>query len=279
MNYIYSSKGHRIGDKIVLEACFRDFRNKHPDDRLVFIDDKRPGSPANELELNAIFEHCVDEYVPAYEPHSFKVPQGDVGFNFGNLWTFLPKLRAKRSFPKISIPDGWRKWYNYFVRLEYPIVCVHILDNPPYNLTRKHNFIDFEKIIVYLAKQGINVIRIGVDNGSVVKYNNVIDITPNNLSVMASASIINKCDVYIGGDTGMSHIAAALGKRIVAVYGTNKHDKKSFSDDWDSYPNTVEEKITVFVMKDNYIEGMFVANEAVEFLNGKLGKGYTPVGW
>ncbi|KKN00184.1 hypothetical protein LCGC14_1140280, partial [marine sediment metagenome] len=270
---------HRIGDKIVLEACFRNFKNKHPDDKLVFFDDRREGSPSNELELDTMFRHCVDKYVPIDELTEFRVPQGDTGFNFGNLWTLLPKLRAKRIFPKISIPYGWRKWYNYFVRLEHPLVCVHILDNPPYNLIRKHNFTDFEEIIVYLAKQGLNVIRIGVDNGSVVKYNNVIDVTPKNLSIMASASIISECDIYIGGDTGMSHIAAALGKRIIAIYGTNEHDKKSFGDDWDSYPNTVEDKITVFIMKDNFIEGMFVAHEAVRFLDSKLGQGYTPVGW
>ena len=63
------------------------------------------------------------------------------------------------------------------------------------------------------------------------------------------------------------------------VYGTNEHDKKSFGDDWDSYPNTVEEKITVFVMKDNFINGGLVFNEAVRFLDTKLGRGYTPVNW
>lgn len=44
----------------------------------------------------------------------------------------------------------------------------------------------------------------------------------NGLSILNTASIINKADVYLGGSTGPTHIAGALGKKIVAIYPNKK---------------------------------------------------------
>ena len=282
MNCVYSSKGHRIGDKIVLEACFRDFKNDYPRSNLIFMDDKREVYSSSQLELDIMFRHCVDKYIAVHKNEEFKVSQGDTGFTFGNLWQVLPRLRANKIFPKIDIPYDWTKWYDRnprFKNLESPIICIHALSNPSYNQTRRHSPIDFRKIIVYLAKQGFSVIKIGIDNGSIIRYNNVVDVSLEGFSVMASAAIIGHCNLFIGGDTGMTHIAAALGKRIIAVYGPNTHDKKAFGDDWDSFPNTADNNITVFIMKNNFIEGTLVANEAVRFLDTGIGKGYASIDW
>lgn len=39
-------------------------------------------------------------------------------------------------------------------------------------------------------------------------------------TVHQSASIINQCDVVVSGDTGMMHIAAALKKKLVVIWGS-----------------------------------------------------------
>lgn len=49
-----------------------------------------------------------------------------------------------------------------------------------------------------------------------------IYIFANGGSILNTASIINKADVYFGGSTGPTHIAGALGKKIVAIYPNKK---------------------------------------------------------
>ena len=44
----------------------------------------------------------------------------------------------------------------------------------------------------------------------------------NGASILNTASIIDKADVYFGASTGPTHIAGALGKRIVAIYPNKK---------------------------------------------------------
>ncbi len=40
----------------------------------------------------------------------------------------------------------------------------------------------------------------------------------NENSILFTASLINKCDLYLGGSTGHTHIAGAFGKKIIAFY-------------------------------------------------------------
>lgn len=49
-----------------------------------------------------------------------------------------------------------------------------------------------------------------------------IYIFANGGSILNTASIINTADVYFGGSTGPTHIAGALGKKIVAIYPNKK---------------------------------------------------------
>ncbi len=44
----------------------------------------------------------------------------------------------------------------------------------------------------------------------------------NGASILNTASIIDKADLYFGASTGPTHIAGALGKRIVAIYPNKK---------------------------------------------------------
>lgn len=44
----------------------------------------------------------------------------------------------------------------------------------------------------------------------------------NGASILNTASIINRADVFLGASTGPTHIASALGKKIVAIYPNKK---------------------------------------------------------
>lgn len=41
----------------------------------------------------------------------------------------------------------------------------------------------------------------------------------NKTTIMESAALLNECDIVIGGDTGMLHIADALGKKTLTIFG------------------------------------------------------------
>ena len=62
----------------------------------------------------------------------------------------------------------------------------------------------------------------------------------NSLSILNTASIIEKADAYLGASTGPTHIAGALGKKIVAIYPNKKtqHPKR-----WGVLENTNVEYI------------------------------------
>lgn len=49
-----------------------------------------------------------------------------------------------------------------------------------------------------------------------------IHIFANGSSILNIASVINKADVYLGASTGPTHIAGALGRKIVAIYPNKK---------------------------------------------------------
>ena len=48
--------------------------------------------------------------------------------------------------------------------------------------------------------------------------NERIKVFVSDKSILYTAALINKCDLYIGGSTGPTHIAGALGKEIIAFY-------------------------------------------------------------
>ncbi|MFQ6040823.1 MAG: glycosyltransferase family 9 protein [Candidatus Poribacteria bacterium] len=48
-------------------------------------------------------------------------------------------------------------------------------------------------------------------------------IVVNETSLRSVASLINRCHLYLGNDTGTTHIAAAVGTPVVAIFGSTNH--------------------------------------------------------
>jgi ADP-heptose:LPS heptosyltransferase len=45
----------------------------------------------------------------------------------------------------------------------------------------------------------------------------------DNVTVSQMAAIIDRCDLFVSGDTGPMHVAAALGRPVVAIFQTSDH--------------------------------------------------------
>lgn len=67
-------------------------------------------------------------------------------------------------------------------------------------------------------------VHVGIKTDTDVKHKRVIDCR-GKLSLMQSVSMVAQCDVFIGNDTGLAHIAAAQGIPTTVVFGPTQIQK------------------------------------------------------
>lgn len=179
-------------------------------------------------------------------------------FSPGNLFVFMPKvIHDTGRYPTLTVPAHYRKWLNTeFCSLVgpkvKPVICFHPLLDAGYSCSRNHNFDEWEKCIKMLSEQDVTIYRIGSKQSigrSVANGRNVFDLAEKGYTVSQSMAVISTCDIYIGGDTGMTHAAASLNKKIVGVWGDITHMQRDHSKpnniqygDWDSSPYVPEDQ-------------------------------------
>ncbi|HQM43495.1 MAG TPA: glycosyltransferase family 9 protein [Smithellaceae bacterium] len=78
------------------------------------------------------------------------------------------------------------------------------------NLLKKHYNADIILVSAPEERQLLDEVGDAID-GEVVRL--------SDLSLIQLAALIKKCDLYIGNDTGTSHLAAAVGVKIVTLFG------------------------------------------------------------
>lgn len=89
---------------------------------------------------------------------------------------------------------------------------------------RRFSIEQVENIAEVLFKNNFNVILVGgtdscsVIPGSLVNTVNVVD-TRGKLALTTTAALISQADLFIGHDSGVSHIAAAMGVRSIICFG------------------------------------------------------------
>lgn len=264
-------RNHRIGDKVVCSAALKWYKDQHPQDWLIAVDDFWfEKGKQHTIPSNVIFKGVVDECV--YN----KTPVNATRLEFGCLWLRVPWLAKQGCYPSITLNNECEKqMLDRFRWMSDPYVCVHILENAPYKRKRNHDFRQMRQLLRVLSRHRVNVVRIGQDSGCVVR--GVTDLTPYNLSVMESACVIKHSTAYIGGDTGMTHIASAVGVPwILAIYGSpdnpepwrNQAQKIGCGDiDFCALPSVPEEdRLTVFRMRNH----KFMLADVVNTCLGKL---------
>lgn len=212
----------------------------------------------------------------------------------GNLFVFVPKrIRETGKYPSLEVPARLQKWLDEdFSELvgqdvydkKRPIICFHCLTDASYSTSRNHVFEEWEKAIEKLSKQDVTIFRIGANNSmksSVRNDRNVWDFAERNYPPSETMSVISLSDIYVGGDTGMTHAASAFGKKIVGIWGDITHmlrDKSSRNNiqpgDWDSGPYVPEEDRYMLRRTggEAKISPVFKADQILEGLNHFLEK-------
>ena len=261
----YSFTGHKIGDKV--NACYQLSYYKEKGLDFILIDPSY--KDANSFPVKRFFPN-ISNFILEVPPESKQSDQIFLelsskfpSMGFGNLWISAPSLKQDTGYlPSMSIPSYVKDFQSSlkfevgksFKKSDYKHIIVnHCLVDAPYNVRRNHDYSQWNMFF--------NLVRNYIEDNNLPCL--VIDIPINYmLPVWQIIAIIDLGDIFVGGDTGFTHIAAALHKNIIAIYCDDMiegGDVKSFepekirmgaSHSWSSDP--ISNMYKKFLLDDNH---------------------------
>lgn len=129
-----------------------------------------------------------------------------------SIWTTLRRLQIH---PKLKVPDNIEITHATFN------VSMHIINavgprDKLYVARRILNMDKYEQIGKYLSDSEIKVTRLGAAYDSVREFDlRITDLTSKNLSLHDTFIQLAKSDIFMGGDSGLTHAAGALGVPVI----------------------------------------------------------------
>ena len=168
--------------------------------------------------MNRFFEH---EHYPMDKNPARNTSRIDLLFQDGL------KIKASDRRPKYYIQKEETEWAKEWLedkkRGKY-LVAFHIDSNA---IARNYPVDYFKKVQSVLAQFDVDVLLIGSSAGkqSLISYKEMKEyglINATGLNIRETASLINECDLVVCVDSGILHLAAALEKKTIALFGTIK---------------------------------------------------------
>lgn len=154
-------------------------------------------------------------------------PPGKPIFNSldGNGFSIWGTLRRLNLQPKLCAPTSVDVSHNDFNVTMHIINAVGIR-NQPYVSRRVLSMFKYEQIAEYLYHNGIQTTRLGAAYDRVRDLKPCInDLTPQNLPLHDTFVQLARSDMFMGGDSGLTHAAAAFG--IPVIVETDAHSKEA----------------------------------------------------
>ena len=265
MKAYYDLYSYKIGDKVA--SCYWIIANlyKYPEG-LAIIDPTycfRESFPIKHFcpVLSPMVIETLDYNRTVNELHA----KGYEKIKTDNLWIEAPSIKLDTgATPELIVPQEYVDFANAveidgkkLSEYDYKIVN-HCLLDAPYNVGRNHTKEQWvalmDRIRGYLKEKGINGVVIDIRKERVLAFTQI-------------AGLISTANLFIGGDTGSSHMAAALKKEIVAIYGNNSHDVAAYSrgrhsSPWNSDP--ISDTCTKFVMTNNRFDEQAVFEHIIQ---------------
>lgn len=202
---IYDFLDHKIGDTCAAVYLLGLWRQCNPDARLEVVD-------RGALEVRKYWPMLATGYWAEFV--DVMKPLRRLNFEFGNLW--------------ISAPSAWRDCGRAHSRFSWSArneieegprydVGIHCLTDAEYNVKRNHDLAQFALLCNRLEqdhKLKIYWVPAGEDRRPLSE---VID-------------NLRRCRMWIGGDTGLSHLFAMLhpNRPLVAIYSDDSNDRAAF---------------------------------------------------
>ncbi len=90
--------------------------------------------------------------------------------------------------------------------------------------TRRWGWGRFAELVVRLSSEGVAVVEVGAKSDAVDELEPPQRLPGwrcfyGQLLIRETAAVISECDLYIGNDSGLAHVAAAVGVPQVTIYG------------------------------------------------------------
>ena len=173
-----------------------------------------------------------------------------------HLWETLPHLNADGYYINMHSYPFMDLWWSVERRkLGVPLryLAVHILTDSDYHKEKLIDFNYMRDTLINLS-DNIPIVIVGSSINPVIEHNNIWDLTGN--SIDESIAVVNKCNVFVGGDTGISHVAGALGKPVIDLF---PGDQRWHNDSYDAVVSIPKDRLTrIFLNGDGTFDKSFV---------------------
>lgn len=215
---VYDMSKDRIGDAIGVLAILEYAIKLNPKLKLSIL-----YCPSNHDEYSwfsgiNLFDWSIWQPYKVYQ----SLPPGKFIFNSTDsgafsIWNTLKNLNLQ---PKLRVPAHIDVSHNDFN------VSMHIINavgvrNKSYVSRRALSMEKYENIGRYLCHNKVTVTRLGAAYDRVRDFDSCVnDFTSQNLSLHNTFINLAKSDLFMGGDSGLTHAAAALGIPIIVEVDT-----------------------------------------------------------
>ena len=155
----------------------------------------------------------------AWKPHKVytQLPRNKMIFSsaYGHGFSIWNTLHRLNIHAKLQVPDGIDVTHKDFNVSMHVINAVGVRDKP-YVSRRVLNMDKYENIGRELNKNKLSVTRLGAAYDRVKDFDLcVTDLTSKNLTLHETFVHIAKSNIFMGGDSGLTHAAGALGIPLI----------------------------------------------------------------
>jgi lipopolysaccharide heptosyltransferase II len=134
---------------------------------------------------------------------------------------------AKDKKLHVGIGEADRRWADAHLPSEREFIAVHA-GSGGYSMARRWEPEKFAAVADALqANYGASIVLVGGKNDSADDVIANMTHRPINLIGQTTlgqlAAVLERCQLYVGADSGVMHLAAAVGTNVVALYGPSNH--------------------------------------------------------
>lgn len=202
-----------LGDELALTPVVREIKRQSPDERISLSGVRYPEIWANNKRLSG-----TEELKPTFSPSHVPVDErhGSLPQKFArqlgiHLIDDTPEifLTNKEKDERFPIIGSWER-----------TIAVDVWAS--HEARRWHRYIELAHA---LGQAGWRIIEVGKHDGPRIQC---IGSYLNKLTVRQTASLISKCTLYLGNDSGLFHLAAAVNVPQVIVFGSVPYFRRAY---------------------------------------------------